>query len=97
MACGIYCIENIINNKKYIGQSLNISARLTEHKRKLTRKIHRNIHLQNAWNNYGENNFIFYILTICDLSLLDEKERDYISEYNTINPSFGYNNTSGGV
>lgn len=25
---GIYCIENIINNKKYVGQSINVEKRL---------------------------------------------------------------------
>lgn len=29
MICGIYCIENKINNKKYIGQSIDIEKRLT--------------------------------------------------------------------
>ena len=30
---GIYKIENLINGKVYIGQSINISERFTEHKR----------------------------------------------------------------
>lgn len=30
---GIYMIENKINNKKYIGQSVNIRRRISEHKR----------------------------------------------------------------
>ena len=32
---GIYCIENKINNKKYIGQSIHIHRRWSEHKYEL--------------------------------------------------------------
>ena len=32
---GIYCIENKVNNKKYIGQSKNINDRWYKHKNEL--------------------------------------------------------------
>lgn len=48
--CGIYCIENILNDRKYIGQSVDIQMRFYGHKSKLNRNIHDNQHLQFAWN-----------------------------------------------
>lgn len=35
---GIYCIQNKLNNKQYIGSSADISKRLKEHFRKLRKK-----------------------------------------------------------
>ena len=32
MHCGIYCIENKINHKKYVGQSIDIKSRWTQHR-----------------------------------------------------------------
>lgn len=37
---GIYCIENLNNNKKYFGQSVNVEKRIKEHKRELKSKNH---------------------------------------------------------
>lgn len=88
---GIYCIENIINNKKYIGQSIHIYRRWSEHKSELNNNIHENDYLQKSWNKYGSDNFKFYIIELCDIDELDIKEDYYILLYNTINDNFGYN------
>lgn len=58
--CGIYCIENTVNGKKYIGQSVNIYTRWKQHKNDLNNDAHCNEHLQSAWNCYGEEAFKFY-------------------------------------
>ena len=71
--CGIYCIENKINRKKYIGQSVDIYDRWYQHKYELSNNRHHNNHLQNAWNKYGCENFDFYILEECDEYKLDER------------------------
>lgn len=94
--CGIYEIINKVNGKKYIGQSVNVKRRLSDHKRCLRSNIHHNKYLQSAWNKYGENNFEFNILLCCNRDELDNYETEYITKYNTCNKEFGYNLESGG-
>ena len=93
---GIYCIENTINGHKYFGQSVNLKDRLYGHKTKLKHNKHKNRHLQFAVNKYGIENFNFYIVEECDISCLDERERYYISLYNSDNREYGYNIEPGG-
>lgn len=93
---GIYCIENIINNKKYIGQSIHIYRRWSEHKYELNNNIHDNDYLQKSWNKYGVDSFKFYIIELCNEKELDNKECYYISLYNTMDDNFGYNLQTGG-
>ncbi len=72
---GIYIIRNLKNGKFYIGQSQNIRERWAEHKRTLNKNIHKNKHLQAAWNKYGAKVFKFLVLEYCDISKLDEREQ----------------------
>lgn len=94
--CGIYCIENLKNHKKYIGQSVDIKKRWRNHRYKLNGNKHPNQHLQNSWNYYGKDNFKFYVLELCDIDCLDDKETYYINLFSSNDNNFGYNDTSGG-
>jgi predicted GIY-YIG superfamily endonuclease len=47
---GVYEIKNTLNNKRYIGSSVNIQKRWYAHKRMLNLNTHPNKHLQAAWN-----------------------------------------------
>lgn len=78
---GIYEIKNLINNKSYIGSSLNINKRKIAHFSYLRRNNHPNKHLQNSYNKYGVDNFKFNILEICVIENIIEKEQFYIDNY----------------
>ena len=67
MKSGIYCIKNLITNKLYIGKACYVKARIGAHKWLLRNNKHVNIHLQHAWNKYGEFNFKFDIVEFCEV------------------------------
>ena len=68
---GVYEILNTITKERYIGSASRIGksnslsgfyVRFEKHKSLLKSNKHYNIHLQRAYNKYGENNFNFNVL-----------------------------------
>lgn len=96
MKSGIYSITNIVNNKKYIGQSININSRISAHKTHLKNNKHSNEYLQNQYNKYGIQNFLFEVVEYVDIDKLDEREVYWIEKFSTMDRSKGYNLESGG-
>lgn len=95
MAC-IYCILNTISNLSYIGQTKQpLQERLRKHFSLLRNNSHFNIHLQNAFNLYGEEAFTAFILCECKEEELNRLEILYIKLFDTYKN--GYNRTEGGA
>lgn len=92
MTQGIYLITNNINNKHYVGQSVNIERRWYEHR--ITARSKANVRhlypLYRAIDKYGIDNFSFEILEVVPKhSELNTLENKYIAKYNSI--ANGYN------
>lgn len=93
---GIYKIENIVNDKVYIGQSVSIESRWYQHINALENNSHANKHLQNSWNKYGSESFVFVVLEECEENKLTEREQYWIDYYGGMNNSKNYNNRDAG-
>lgn len=96
MITGIYLITNIINNKKYIGQSVDINKRFREH---IYSSLNANAKdanspLHQAIRKYGKENFCLTILEECNREDLNEKECFWIQYHDSYHK--GYNATLGG-
>jgi len=83
---------NIIDGKRYVGSAKRLVERVSLHKHQLRNNRHHSIHLQRAWNKYGEDVFIFGVIEIInnltDLIIIEQK---YIDKYKSYDDKFGYN------
>ena len=66
MNTGIYQISFTDSEKRYIGSAVDLAGRRDNHLSYLKNGKHKNPHLQNAWNKYGEGAYRFDILLYCD-------------------------------
>ena len=89
MLSGIYCIENLVNGKKYIGQSSNLSRRLSERHSQC-------VALLDAFSHYGKENFNSYIVIYCEIWELDRLEIECIKIFHSCVSKNGYNISLGG-
>jgi len=78
---GIYIILNTKNGKIYIGSAVNFKERWQYHRRELNGQYHHNLHLQAAWNKYGENAFQFKVLEYCSVDQLEAREDHFLNIY----------------
>ena len=91
---GIYKITNQINGHSYIGLSTNIHSRWLQHLSPASWGRDNENPLYRAFAKYGIDNFKFEVLEECQPEELGEREKYYISLYNTYYD--GYNRTPGG-
>lgn len=95
---GIYKIENKINHKCYIGQSINIPLRWQIHCQPCIynnpKRKEYNYALYTAFRKYGLDNFDFTIIEECKVEELNDKEKYWINYYDSYHQ--GYNMTIGG-
>lgn len=92
--CGIYKITNQLTKECYIGQSVDVSKRFKDHAkcgldidRPQGNKLYQSMIEDGLWN------FTFELLEECPKEQLNEKEKFYISLYDSNN--YGFNSTIG--
>jgi len=92
----IYCITNLVNDKKYVGQTIrDPDVRWYEHKYNANNDCVYYIH--RSMRKYGSTNFQFEVIdeSTNNIDELNDLEEFYISFYDTFK-GHGYNLTSGG-
>lgn len=97
----VYKITNLINNKIYVGESLDIDRRWKDHTDDLNNNKHINYKLQEEWNIYGESAFKFEVIEelnkdiarYIDQYVLIIYEDKYIKTYNSIEEGYNIEDT----
>ncbi len=90
MTVGIYAIENLKTGDRYVGQSVNIEKRWSQHRQDLNAGTAYSRALQEAWNDYGGESFAFRILEVCSPTELDERENFHMIEGSSLNHVTSY-------
>lgn len=88
--CCVYQIKNKLNNKSYIGSTINLHNRIIRHLWYLKHNIHHSPKLQQSFNKYGIENFEVNIL--CELEKnkhIQILEEEYIKMLESVDK--GYN------
>jgi group I intron endonuclease len=88
----IYCYHCIFTGKKYIGKTLYENKRKHDHLYNINSGVVSKFY--NAVRKYKFNNFIYGIIEVVDVDILDDIEKYYINYYDTMKT--GYNMTAGG-
>ena len=89
MTAGIYCIENLINGKKYIGQGYRVEKRMIAYH-------YDSPALNKSVKKYGKENFKFYIVILCEKKELNYYEKSCIKIFCSHVSDWGYNILWGG-
>lgn len=91
----IYAFVNKINDRVYIGQSVQPETRLRQHKKALREKTHHCTFFQNAWEKYGEPAFDHLLIGAYETrEEANDAERFFIGWYREL--GLVYNSAHGG-
>ncbi len=79
---GVFQIKNISNGKILIDNSINMKSKWNRHLMELKFGKHKCLSLQQDFNSFGENNFVFEVLS--ELQSSDDESVDYQLELQTL-------------
>jgi len=89
--CGIYQIRNIVNGKCYIGQSIELRKRKSNHFSNLKKNNGgENRYLQNSFDKHGQENFVFEILLYCEPFELTRYEQFFVDKYKKLGKLYNF-------
>jgi group I intron endonuclease len=91
LSSGVYAIANLVNGKVYVGSSVDLRRRESDHFRALRGGYHCVTYLQNSYRKYGASNFVFMVL---EYTLPEEcltREQFWLDELQPFKFENGYN------
>lgn len=77
--CGVYEIVNLANGCRYIGSSVNLADRYNVHFTFLKKRKHFNILLQQDYDKFGREAFLFFVLERCTKDTHFDREEFHLN------------------
>ena len=78
---GIYVFQNIKTNRFYVGSSHHIFGRLKSHASSMKSGRHSYQKINEDFEKYGKDSFVFKILTYCNNTQLHRFEKSWLQTY----------------
>jgi hypothetical protein len=79
-ACGVYVLVDMMADKLYVGSSVDLTRRATQHFRSLEEGVHHNRNLQYLWDLHGASSFSFIVLEhVGDRLQLESREQTWLN------------------
>lgn len=89
---GVYVLTNSSNGKVYVGSTVQpFRRRWNFHLQQLRKGVHRNRHLQHAYDKYGPGAFSFRVVERCNPEACLPREQFWIDKLSATDRSKGYN------
>ena len=88
----VYQIRNKVTGERYVGSSVDVKRRWTQHMRPSVWKKQPNIKLYNDMQEYGLDNFMFAILKHVEPEYLKQVEQEFIE---MLKPAYNSNRANG--
>lgn len=92
--CGVYRIICLPSGRIYIGSSVSMKKRFSEHRSALRYSRHHSLLLQRAWNKHGPDAFKFEPILICSPDDRHFYEQRAIDAFDASNPVVGMNRSA---
>ena len=91
--CGVYAIHNTQTNDVYVGSAVDMVRRWGRHKSELKHGNHINLHLQRAYDKYGQDKFEYLVLEVVaeDVQCVPTEQR----WIDTLKPAYNLQPTAG--
>jgi len=90
----VYKLQNLVNGKVYVGQTMNPANRKAGHFYDARRGDKRPLYA--SIRKHGVENFLFEVIEECADELINEREQHWVAYFDSFNREKGYNLTSGG-
>lgn len=82
---GVYKITCTVTGDIYIGSSVNVGKRWTQHRKDLTARKHHSAKLQQLWDRLGAAAFSLKLIeSVTDKEILRKREKHYILQYDSV-------------
>ncbi|MCS7004361.1 MAG: GIY-YIG nuclease family protein [Cytophagales bacterium] len=78
---GVYVIRNSVDNRIYIGSSVQLYRRYQTHCQELENGTHHSKSLQRFYNKYGKNKLSFEVLAFCAPDKTFSTEQKYLNKF----------------
>lgn len=87
----VYVGRCLTTNKVYVGSTKQGKKRPLSHIRNLNKGCHDNDYLQKAWDRYGQDDFVWYIVEECSLDKLQDREQWWVGFLRATDERYGFN------